>query len=199
MNFKDFAFNLDKKEKNLNSTVESLCEIVNSLKEDNQKLRNENNELKKELEILKKDIKEIKEQLLPLKEEKDKEIENNIFPGNNIVKNNKEKQLILNWIKPKTKIKLTLLYQVSKDGDRTSTFYSKVSNKCPNVVLLKTNSGYECGGYTSVSWGNTNNYKRDELAFLFSLDKKKKYPLQKRKLKLCYIYLLRLFCFWKWS
>ena len=107
--------------------------------------------------------------------------------------------VILNWIKPKTKIKLTLLYQVSKDGDRTSTFYSKVSNKCPNVVLLKTNSGYECGGYTSVSWGNTNNYKRDELAFLFSLDKKKKYPLQKRKLKLCYIYLLRLFCFWKWS
>ena len=119
---------------------------------------------------------------MPLKEEKDKELKNSNFPGSNILKNNEEKQLVLNWIKPNAKIKLTLLYQVSRDGDRTSTFHSKVSNKFPTVVLLKTKAGFKCGGYTSISWENISNYKKDELAFLFSLDKKKKYRLKNENL-----------------
>ena len=179
MNCNDFTFNLNKKERNINQIVESLCEAVNFLKEENHKLKSENNAYKKEVDILKKEIKEIKEKLLPLKKEKDIENENNkVFPGSKILYNIEEKKLILNWIKPNAKIKLTLLYQVSTDGDRISTFYSKVGKKSPTIVLLKTNAGYKCGGYTTKTWENTNNYKKDELAFLFSIDNKKKYQLK---------------------
>ena len=111
---------------------------------------------------------------MPLKEEKDiKEKEEMIFSDSKILNNNEDKQLILNWIRPNKKIKFTLLYQVSKDGDGISTFYSKVSNKSPTVIIIKTNAGFKCGGYTTKTWENIGNYKMDELAFLFSLDKKK--------------------------
>ena len=111
-----------------------------------------NNDLKNEINELRKEIKEIKEKLLPLKEEKDKKEKNNsIFPSTNILTNIEEKKMLLNWIKPNSKIKLTLLYQVSKDGDNISTFYSKVSNKSPTIVLIRTNAGFKCGGYTTIS------------------------------------------------
>ena len=182
MNCNDFTFNLNKKERNLNKIVESLCEAVNFLKEENRKLKSENNSFKNEIDVLKKEIKEIKEKLLPLKKEKDIENENNkVFPDSKILYNIEEKQLILNWIKPNAKIKLTLLYQVSTDGDRISTFYSKVGKKSPTIVLLKTNAGYKCGGYTTKAWEKSC-YKKDELAFLFSIDNKKKYQLKNDQL-----------------
>ena len=151
---------------------------IKFLREENQKLKNEYNS---KINALEKEIKEIKEKLLPLKEEKDKEEKDNIFPGSKILKNIEEKQLVLNWIKPNSKIKLTLLYQASKDGDRISTFYSKVSNKSPTIIIIKANSGFKFGGYTTNVWTNSNNYKQDELAFIFSIDKKKKYQLNKDK------------------
>ena len=172
INFKNVTFKLYKKENNLDLAVQTL-------REENQKLKNEFNTKINELE---KEIKEIKEKLLPLKEEKDKEEKENNFPNSKIIKNIEDKQLILNWIRPNVKIKLTLLYQVSQDGDRISTFYSKVSNKSPTLILVKTNAGFKFGGYTTNTWTNTNGYKKDELAFLFSIDKKKKYQINKDKI-----------------
>lgn len=152
---------------------------IHFLREENQKIKNDYNS---KINALEKEIKEIKEKLLPLKEEKDKEEKDNNFPDSKILKNIEEKKLVLNWIKPNSKIKLTLLYQASRDGDRISTFYTKVSNKSPTIFIIKANSGFKFGGYTTNIWTNPNgNYRKDELAFLFSIDKKKKYQINKDK------------------
>ena len=55
-------------------------------------------------------------------------------------------------------------------------------NKSPTLILIKTNAGFKFGGYTTNTWTNTNGYKKDELAFLFSIDKKKKYLIKKEQI-----------------
>ena len=72
-------------------------------------------------------------------------------------------------------MKFNLLYKVSRDGDRISTFTEKVSKKCPTLILIKTTDNYKFGGYTSQQWNMTGSYTyvKDELAFIFSLNKKK--------------------------
>ena len=86
--------------------------------------------------------------------------------------------MISNWIKPNSKIKYNLLYQISRDGDNISTFYNKVKNKYPTLILIKSKSGYKFGGYTTQTWEITDIYKKDELSFLFSLNKQKKYNIK---------------------
>ena len=56
-----------------------------------------------------------------------------------------------------------------------STFYNKVKDKSPTLIIIKTKSGYTFGGYTSVTWEQTGIFKKDQYSFLFSLDNKKKY------------------------
>ena len=178
-NINDFSLILQKK-KNI-ITIESLYDLINNisieinqLKTDNKILKNENQELKKEIKDLKKEIKEIKDKEI----KKNEEVE--IFKDSKILNNKEDKNLILNWIKPNTKIKFNLLYKVSRDGDRISTFTEKVSKKCPTIILIKTTDDYKFGGYTSQQWNMTGSYTyiKDELAFIFSLNKKKKYSIK---------------------
>ena len=173
LNFKDFTLELLKQKNDVETTIEFLCETVNYLKNENTELKNENVELKKEINELKLKIQEINEIIKPIKEEKLR-IEKN-FLESKIISENDEKELILKWINPKSNIKFTLLFQSSRDGDRTSTFYNKVSNKSSILIIIKSNYGYRFGGYTTLNFQNTNNYKQDEKAFIFSIDKKKKY------------------------
>ena len=100
-----------------------------------------------------------------------------------ILNNKDEVIMISNWIKPNSKIKFNLLYQISRDGDNISTFYNKVKDKCPTLIIVKSKSGYKFGGYTTNTWELTNNYKKDELAFLFSLNKKKKYNIKNKEIQ----------------
>ena len=60
--------------------------------------------------------------------------------------------MVANWIKPNSKIKFNLLYQVSRDGDITSSFHYEVKDKAPTFTLVKTKSGYKYGAYTSIIW-----------------------------------------------
>ena len=173
LNCKDFTLELLKQKNDVETTVEFLCETVNYLKNENIELKNENIELKKENMELKLKNKEIYEIIKPIQEEKLR-IEKN-FLESKIISENDEKELILKWINPKSNIKLTLLFQSSRDGDKLSTFYNKVSNKSSILIIIKSNYGYRFGGYTTLNFQNTNNYKQNEKAFIFSIDKKKKY------------------------
>ena len=181
MNCKDFTLEKKKKKEDLSSSVQSLCTTVIQLKDENKKLEKVNSEfrneiitLKSEIENLKSDIKLIKDTLFPIKEE-DKYKE--ILSESKIIKSIEEKKLIMDWIKPNTEIKFNLLYQVSRDGDRISNFYSKVSNKFPTIVIVKSAIGNKFGGFTNEKWEKNTNYKKDESAFLFSITKKKKYEI----------------------
>ena len=106
-----------------------------------------------------------------------------IFKGSRVLSNNNEEIMISNWIKPNSKIKVNLLYQISRDGDNISTFYNKVKNKYPTLILIKSKSGYKFGGYTTQTWEITDIYKKDELSFLFSLNKQKKYNIKKNHIQ----------------
>ena len=127
-NINDFSLILQKKKNPI--TVDSLYDLlnnvikeINELKIDNKKIQNENQELKKENQELKKENQDIKKEIKEIKDKqikKEEEIE--ILKDSKIVNNKEDKKLILDWIKPDTKIKFNLLYQVSRDGDRISTF-----------------------------------------------------------------------------
>ena len=193
----DFSLILQKKKNPI--TVDSLYDLlnnvikeINELKIDNKKIQNENQELKKENQELKKENQDIKKEIQDIKKEikeiKDKQIkkeeEIEILKDSKIVNNKEDKKLILDWIKPDTKIKFNLLYQVSRDGDRISTFTQKVLNKYPTIILIKTKDNYKFGGYTSKQWNMSGSYTyvEDELAFIFSLNKKKKYSIKKERI-----------------
>ena len=164
----EFFINVNSKEKDTKSEINSIIACVNSLTQKVQNLENKLNELY----AYKDDIEEI------IKEKKKKkELYGQIYKSSVI--NKDEIDLFMNWFDKKpTKIKLLLDSKI--DGDSTQTFYNKCSNKFPTVVLVKTTKGRRFGGYCSIGWENTkSNWKKDINNFIFSLDKKKKYKIKK--------------------
>ena len=105
-----------------------------------------------------------------------------------ILKNEDEKNMVINWIlqamKSKDKkVNMTILYRLKSDGDSASTFHSKCNNQGPTLTLVRNTRGYRCGGFTNQSWSGRYNPSyggsasvNDPNAFLFSLDFKEKYP-----------------------
>jgi len=177
-NIPDFSLTIKKSNISINSTVDALCELVNKVLADNKNMQKEIKELKNKITNLENDIKELKQtKLKELKEEKEK---NNIIDSD-ILKNKEDKIMVCNWIKQNTKFKFNLLYKVSRDGDRISTFAEKVKGKAPTLILIKSKAGYKFGGYTTVEWNMTGNYtyKEDKFAFIFSINNKQKFNLKK--------------------
>ena len=105
----------------------------------------------------------------------------------NIIKNDEDIKMISDWIKPNSNISYKLLFKVSRDGDRISTFTEKVSGKSPTLIIIQSKSGNKFGGYTSVEWKMTGSYsyKNDKYAFIFSIDKKKKFKLKNESCAIC--------------
>ncbi len=63
-----------------------------------------------------------------------------------------------------------LLYKASRDGFTASAFHSRCDEKANTVTIIKTNSNYVFGGYTTAKWGaNNNSWISDSSAFIFSL------------------------------
>ena len=204
-NINELSLELKRKEEDIKSMVVGLCKTIKKQEETIKKLEEEsNNKIKKLEEEFNKKIKQLEEEKIEsnskinkLEEEsnnKIKQLENEIneikekyllkiFIQSKILNNNNEEIMISNWIKPNSKIKVNLLYQISRDGDNISTFYNKVKNKYPTLILIKSKSGYKFGGYTTQTWEITNIYKKDELSFLFSLNKQKKYNIKKNHIQ----------------
>ncbi len=63
-----------------------------------------------------------------------------------------------------------LVYRASRDGFTASAFHSRCNGIADTVTILKTNSNYFFGGYTTAKWvSSTNSMISDSSAFLFSL------------------------------
>ena len=73
--------------------------------------------------------------------------------------------------------KITLLLNSNRDGDSTTTFINKCGGKCPTLAIIKTTNGYIFGGYTTQPWKEGT--IPDKNAFVFSIDKEKKYNIIK--------------------
>ena len=76
---------------------------------------------------------------------------------------------------------LKKLYQATIDGDGAINFHSRCDNIPNTLVLIKSAGNRRFGGFTSAQWSSPSSgeYKLDQNAFLFSLDKQKIYSYKK--------------------
>ena len=75
------------------------------------------------------------------------------------------------------KITLNLIYKATIDSDKASVFHNKCDFASNSLVLVKSTNGKRFGGYTSCSWEGNSIEKKDENAFVFSLDKMQIYDI----------------------
>lgn len=96
--------------------------------------------------------------------------------GSNVVQTG-ETELLLQWLGTKN-VKFELCFRSSMHGASSSEFHNRCDGKGATMTFIKTNNGYRFGGYTSKSWFNSGNYNYyDDRAFIFSLDKQTKIPI----------------------
>ena len=89
----------------------------------------------------------------------------------------------------KQNFKLKLIYRGSRDGGTAKSFHKKCDGICPIILLVKTMNDVRFGGFTETYFESCNEYKgkKDDKAFIFSLDKLKKYDVQEgQNAILCY-------------
>ena len=80
-----------------------------------------------------------------------------------------------NLISQNKKITLNLLYKATADSDKAFAFHDKCDSVNRTIVLIETDKDKRFGGYTSKSWKGDCIEKKDEEAFVFSLDKMQTY------------------------
>ena len=73
------------------------------------------------------------------------------------------------------KLTLNLLYKATADSDKAAAFHAKCDEAKSSIVLVETKKGKRFGGFTACSWSGDCIEKKDEEAFVFSLDKMKTY------------------------
>ena len=167
---------------NLQKDVEEINELKVKV--------NENEDLKKRIEELEKEIEILKENKTS-SEEKEKGEENKgleskqltveeepkqICVKGDIFHDTKELEMITKKInKLNKKLTLNLLYKATAESDKASTFHAKCDEAKCTVVLVETDKGKRFGGFTTCSWEGECIEKKDEEAFVFSLDKMKTY------------------------
>ena len=95
-----------------------------------------------------------------------------------IIDSTSELELLTRKIcKKHRKIILDLLYKATVDSDKATAFHNKCDFANRTLVLVKSENGKRFGGYTSCNWRGDSIEKKDEDAFVFSLDKMQIYDI----------------------
>ena len=177
------------KENEINSykiQIEELLINQNKLKIFNEQKQKEIDELKLYIEELLKKQKldeeayrqSLEEHNLNKEEEKILSIQDTrleVVKGD-IIQNTQELELLARKIsKNNRKIILNLLYKATIYSDKAQVFHEKCDDAENSLVLIKSGNGKRFGGYTSCNWKGNSIEKKDENAFIFSLDKMKTY------------------------
>ena len=114
-----------------------------------------------------------------------KYIINNSISINSVIINAYELAQINNGIKRqknKNIKKLNLLYKCTRDGDSWDKYHSKCDGHQNLLTLVKTTEGRKFGGFSSLILKSSGGGQKDGTAFIFSLDKKKNYYINKGKI-----------------
>ena len=137
----------------------------------------ENNGLKDEIIFLKEKINNMEEKINFMYEYiKNKEgYSDRVLQKCKLI-NEKQIEIIQNWISPKKYFKCKLLYDAKENGDKVSTYHSLCDNKGATLTIFSTNDNLILGGYLSVSFNENSGWIHDENAFLFSINPNEKYP-----------------------
>ena len=168
-------FNIPQKERDFKNCINDLESLISKsndsfnvnycilLKEIAERHENEINLLKKEIE----DIKNIINK-------------KNIFPSSKII-DNKQWEIIKDWINPNEKINFNLIFIKSRDGSNVSDFHKFCDNKGKIILLIETNNNLKFGGYTPLDFDTSGQGKNDDNSFLFSITNNKKYTKKNKK------------------
>lgn len=99
--------------------------------------------------------------------------------SNGIIKKYAEIKKVVQHIELKlnSKVRFYMLYKASEVGDRAKTFHEKCDNYDMTLVIIETKEGLRFGGFTTELWNGNCVHKRDQKAFVFSLDKGKTYDI----------------------
>ena len=164
---------LSKNQKKLEQIVELKQKEIDELKRQNEQLFKNYNLIKEQKNItFQKQGKimndGIKNQSLTIQ---DTRLE--VVKGD-IIKSTEELELLTRKIcKRYKKVVLDLLYKATIDSDKASAFHSKCDLASKTLVLIQIGNGRRFGGYTTCSWKGDSLEKKDDNAFIFSLDEMK--------------------------
>ena len=85
---------------------------------------------------------------------------------------------ISHWLSQEKATKLDLLFKGPFYNFDSTTFHSTYDNIVPCLILIEATNGARFGGFTNQTWKGENEYKKDNTAFLFSLNFLEKYPVK---------------------
>ena len=163
--------------KNLDTGYGNFGTIKESLREQNRdssmpnEKEDENNKNNFEL-----DEKNIEENNPSLDSKELEKFNNGILKD--IIKEQDEIEFVLNKISEKYPgSTYRLLYKGSRDGDGASDFHSKCDEAEKTLVIVEDNYGNRFGGFTTQDWGGQYLQKKDDEAFIFSIDRNKVYDV----------------------
>ena len=103
------------------------------------------------------------------------------FPSNKsqIIMNESEQNMLKQWINPNKKLTFDLLFSSLYSPLSISSFHQSCDKIRPTLILILTDNGCRIGGFVTKPWDidpNTKS-KKDEFAFIFSLDLCEKYTI----------------------
>ena len=178
----EFKIPLEKDTSNLYEIIADMSLKINELNEKVKRLENEHVS-KKQLIDCDKKIERLNvkfNRINQLNINQDSNFLNRIqaVMSKNILLNKDDFDLIKYFIN-KGNIKLSLIYKATIDSDFSNKFHEKCDNNSPTITLIKTDNGIRFGGYTTQTWNNNEECKQDDEAFLFSIDLRKKYEIEK--------------------
>ena len=171
VNFKKsvISFILDKKEIQNEDLTKSLYQLAH-------KYIKENYGLKNEILVMKEKINSMEEKINFLYDHiKSKEGYSDAVLKKSQLLNEKQIEILQNWISPKKYFRCKLIYNAKVDGDKLSTYHSLYDNKGPTLTIFTTNNNLILGGYLSISFDENSGWIHDENAFLFSFNPDEKY------------------------
>ena len=161
-------------------------EINEKLLKENFKLKKEINNLKEENKYIKLTLNEIQNRLNVLGQLKSDSSNNDItITSSTIATTSEQNNLIINRLKSVEQFlnlknfQFTLLYRGTRDGDDSQTFHKLCDNYRNILVLVETTKNRKFGGFCSIGYKSEGDGKKDNSAFIFSLDKLKIYNVIK--------------------
>ncbi len=108
---------------------------------------------------------------------KDNERKKNSSKIGSLVLQTGEVDMVNTWLGRQAKFELC--FRASIHGKNSQEFHNRCDGKGATITFIKTSDGYRFGGFTSQSWDSSGAYKsNDPTAFLFSVDKQTKIPIQ---------------------
>ena len=178
----EFKIPLEKNEQNLYEIIADMSFKLNELNEKVKKLENDHVSKSHIIEYDKK-IEKVNIKLSRINQlniYQDSNFLNRIqsVMSKNILINQDDFDLLKYFIN-KGNVKLSLIYKATIDSDFSNKFHEKCDDHSPTITLIKTDNGLIFGGYTTQTWNNDEDCKQDDEAFLFSMNLRKKYEIQK--------------------